>query len=148
MITPATAAHAPALALIHAAACPPGETWGPDAMELQLAQPGAFGLIDPEGGMILARVAADEAEILTLAVAPVARRRGIAGALLAAAMTRTAAAGATTLFLEVAAANSAARALYASLGFTEVGYRRNYYPGGAGALVLRASLSRGAASPK
>jgi ribosomal-protein-alanine N-acetyltransferase len=148
MIVPATAAHAPALALIHAASFPASESWGPDAMELQLALPGAFGLIDPAGGMILVRTAADEAEILTLAVAPEARRRGIARSLLAAAMTRAEAAGATTLFLEVATSNTAARALYAATGFTEVGHRRNYYPGGAAALVLRASLTPAATPPK
>ena len=56
MIVPATAAHAPALALIHRAAFPHGEAWGPDAMELQLAVPGAFGLIDPDGASHLEAV--------------------------------------------------------------------------------------------
>ena len=55
-------------------------------MLLQLELPATFGLIHPLGGMILGRVAADEAEILTLAVAPAQRRRGIGSALLRAAM--------------------------------------------------------------
>ena len=66
----ATPAHAAAMAAIHATSYPPRERWGADAMELQLGLPGAFGLIDPEGGLILARQVADEAEILTLAVTP------------------------------------------------------------------------------
>src|SRR5437763_170902 len=70
VIEAADSAHAEALACIHSRAFPEGERWGADAMALQLGLPGAFGFIDAEGGMVLARVAADEAEILTLAVLP------------------------------------------------------------------------------
>ena len=49
-------AHAAALAAIHAAAFPPTEAWGEDAIGLQLALPGSFGLIDERGGMLLGRV--------------------------------------------------------------------------------------------
>ena len=133
----ATPLHAAALAAIHAASFPPRERWGADAMALQLGLPGAFGLIDPAGGMVLARVAADEAEILTLAVAP---------ALLEAAAARAARAGAAALFLEVSAANAAARALYESCGFARVGLRTRYYSDGADALVMRRPLSPGAAA--
>jgi len=76
MIVLATVAHATALAAIHAVGFPPREAWGEDAIGLQLALPGAFGLIDDRGGMLLGRVAADEAEVLTLAVAPAVRRNG------------------------------------------------------------------------
>ena len=55
----ATPAHANALAAIHAACFPPRERWSENAMALQLAQPGGFGVIDPSGGMVLARIAAD-----------------------------------------------------------------------------------------
>jgi ribosomal-protein-alanine N-acetyltransferase len=137
---PATAAHAAAMAAIHAASFPPRERWGEDAMRLQLALQGAFAFIDERGGFVLARVAADEAEILTLAVMPSARRSGIGRALLAAAMEGARAQGAAAIFLEVATANTAARALYAGTGFVEVGTRPNDYPGGAAALVLRATL--------
>ena len=64
----ATLAHAAALAAIHAAAFPAGEAWGADAIALQVALPGAFGLIDERGGMLLARVAADEADARAAAV--------------------------------------------------------------------------------
>ncbi len=128
------------MAAIHAASFPPRERWGEDAMRLQLELPGAFGLIDARGGFVLARVAADEAEILSIAVMPKARRVGLGRTLLTAAIAEARARGAAAMFLEVAAANAAARALYAQAGFREVGTRPNYYPGGAVALVLRAAL--------
>ncbi len=128
------------MAAIHEASFPPRERWGADAMCMQLELPGAFGLIDPGGGFVLARVAADEAEILTLAVMPPGRRAGLGRALLAAAMAEARARGASAMFLEVAEENTAARALYADAGFAAVGTRPNYYPGGAAALVLRARL--------
>ena len=137
----ATPAHAAALALIHASAFPTGARWGAEAMALQLGLPGAFGWIDPAGGMALARVAADEAEVLTLAVAPQARRRGLARRLLAAVMAEAADRGARSMALEVAAGNEAGRALYEAAGFEPVGRRRGYYPGGEDALVLRAALT-------
>jgi len=137
----AGAADAPALAALHAAAFPPGEAWGPDAIALMLAMPGAFGLWREEEGFVLARAAAGEAEILTLAVAPAARRQGLGAALLAGAMAAALARGAAAMFLEVAEGNAAARALYRGLGFTEVGRRRRYYPDGSDALVLRRELA-------
>ncbi len=90
--------------------------------------------------MILARVAADEAEILTLAVAPPSRRAGLGAALLRAAMRHAGRVGARTMFLEVAVTNGAARALYASFGFREAGLRRGYYIDGTDALVLRSGF--------
>lgn len=131
---------APALAALHAAAFPPGEQWDAEAIRVLLGLPGGFGLLRPGAGFVLARVAADEAEILTLAVVPAARRQGHGGALLAGAMAAAAARGAAAMFLEVAEPNAAARALYAAAGFTEAGRRRRYYPDGADALVLRTAL--------
>ncbi|WP_137179036.1 GNAT family N-acetyltransferase [Roseomonas sp. AR75] len=138
----ATTAEAPALAALHAEAFPPAERWGADAIRLMLEMPGAFGLVLPGTGFVLARVAADEAEILTLAVVPAARRAGHGGALLVAAMAQAAARGAATMFLEVSAGNDAARALYAAAGFAEAGRRRRYYADGSDALVLRRGLIR------
>src|SRR5947209_197660 len=115
-------------------------------MALQLGLPGAFGFIDAAGGMVLARVAADEAEILTLAVLPDRRRRGLARALLERTMQAAARRGAGAMFLEVAEANRAARALYEGAGFVEVGRRRGYYRGGGDALVLRAVIPSGSAA--
>lgn len=72
-------------------------------------------------------LAADEAEILTVAVAPEHRRRGIARTLMLRMMRDAAGLGAAVLYLDVRESNEAARALYRSLGFTETGVRRNYY---------------------
>ena len=140
MIGAATQAHAAALAAIHAAAFSAHEAWGEDAIALQLALPGAFGLIDERGGMLLGRIVVDEAEVLTLAVAPSVRRQGIATALLRAAKARVRADGAIAMFLEVATGNTAARTLYRREGFREVGRRRGYYGDASDALVLRAAL--------
>ena len=136
----ATPVHAASLAAIHAEAFPPGQNWGVDAFSLQLALPGVFGLLDARGGMLLGRVAAGEAEVLTLAVLTAARRQGIGSALLQAALVEARARGATSLFLEVAAGNAAAQALYARFGCVEVGRRRRYYADGADAVVLRMNL--------
>jgi ribosomal-protein-alanine N-acetyltransferase len=146
MIVQATPLHATAMAEIHAAAFPFGERWGAEAIALQLAQPGAFGLLDPGGGMLLGRVAGDEAEILTLAIAPAVRRQGRALALLSAAVSRARGTGAHLLFLEVSAGNAAAKALYARVGFVEIGRRQRYYANGSDALVLRLNLSAAAAT--
>ena len=145
-IVRATIHHAAALAAIHASAFPPGARWGPDAMVLQLDQPGAFGLIDPDGAMLLARVAADQAEILTLAVAPPIRRQGSARALLAQAHALAAAAGAVSMFLEVALGNAPAQALYTAAGYREVGRRPRYYADGTDAIVLALDLMPAAGS--
>lgn len=128
------------MALLHAAAFPPGARWGADAMALQLGLPGAFGWIAPAGGMVLARTAADEAEVLTLAVDPGARRRGVGRMLLAQALETAGERGAGAMFLEVATANAPARALYIQAGFVAVGRRPGYYAGGGEALVLRRPL--------
>ncbi len=140
MTLPAAKAEAPALATLHAQAFPPEEAWGPDAMVLMLDMPGAFGLWRPDAGLVLARVVLDEAEILTLAVVPAARRQGLGATLLAAALAEAARRGATAMLLEVAKANQPARALYAAQGFTQVGLRRRYYANGDDALLLRRTI--------
>jgi len=78
-------------------------------------------------GFITARVAADEMEILNLAVAPDQRRRGAASALLRAATAWGLANEARRGFLEVRASNLAAIRFYEMAGFTETGRRTNYY---------------------
>ena len=141
VLEPAGIAHAAAMAAIHRTAFPRGEAWGTDAIALQLALPGVIGWLDRRGGMILARVAADEVEVLTLAVAPAARRRGLGTRLLYAAMTLATSRGARVAFLEVSIGNVAARTLYARAGFTPTGRRPRYYADGTDALVLRRTLT-------
>ena len=148
-IAPAGPAAAEVLAALHAAAFPPAERWSAQAIGLLLALPGHFALLAEAEGVPVAfamgRAAAEEAEVLTLAVLPAARRAGTGRALMQALMAEAAARGAKALFLEVAEGNRAARALYGRLGATVAGRRRRYYPDGSDALVLRASLTpRGA----
>lgn len=92
-------------------------------------------------GYALTRTVLDEAELLNIAVAPAARRRGIGVALLRAAMETCRAAGAEWMLLEVREANVAARALYERHGFTPVGRRAGYYHSPReDAIVMRAPL--------
>ena len=112
------------LAAIHAEAF--DAPWDAAAFRDLLAQPGVI-VRDEAEGFILIRVVADEAEILTLAVRPQARRRGVAARVTTEAAAAAKALGATRLFLEVAEDNPGARALYAALGFEPAGRRRGYY---------------------
>jgi ribosomal-protein-alanine N-acetyltransferase len=95
-------------------------------------------------GFILSRLAADEAEILSVAVASARRGRGLARALLNLHLRRLAGLGARAVFLEVDESNEPARRLYNRAGFREVGRRTGYYQQGPGqpatALVLRRDL--------
>ena len=78
-------------------------------------------------GYAIGRVAADEGEILNVAVQPEWRRRGIARRLVEGLLAVLAAAGARQVYLEVRESNVAARQLYAAFGFGEVGRRARYY---------------------
>ncbi|MEJ0095406.1 MAG: ribosomal protein S18-alanine N-acetyltransferase [Methylocella sp.] len=95
-------------------------------------------------GFILSRVALDEAEILTIAVALERRRCGVGKILMTPHLTGLAAIGVKRLFLEVDAENAAARALYARYGFETVAERKAYYrkldARQASALVMRLDL--------
>jgi ribosomal-protein-alanine N-acetyltransferase len=79
-------------------------------------------------GFAMLRLAADEAELVTIAVAPKWRGKGIGGALLDAAFADLMLSSAKKIFLEVAADNASALALYRRRGFAEIGRRRGYYP--------------------
>ncbi len=142
-LRPTSVMDVPLLSALHAAAFPPAERWGEAALGTMLAMLGAFGSLAGEDGFVLARAAAGEAEVLTLAVRPDRRRRGLGAALLADAALGAAARGADSLFLEVSERNAAARALYAAAGLVAVGRRRRYYADGADALVLRLPLAPG-----
>jgi ribosomal-protein-alanine N-acetyltransferase len=127
------------LAALHKSAFP--TPWDEAAICELLAGSGAFAFFTSDG-FVLARAVAGEAEILTLAVAPPARGRGLGRALLQSAAGHAASLGAASIFLEVGADNPAALMLYASLGFDQVGQRKGYYAShGAGdAWVLKAQL--------
>jgi ribosomal-protein-alanine N-acetyltransferase len=119
------------------------EPWTARAFADLLAMAGAAGLLalaDREPiGLVLWRIAADQAEILTICTLPGQRRTGVGRHLLAAAIGAMHADGARRLFLEVAVDNDAAIGLYRALGFTDEGRRRSYYAGPHGpvdALIL------------
>lgn len=135
-------------AAIYAAAF--AHPWSLEEFENLLSSKTTIGgaAIDADGGELrgfaLSRVAGDEAEVLTIAVHNAFRNRGIGRALLADSLTRLSAAHVRALFLEVERTNAPALALYARMGFREVGQRRGYYrkPDGSTspALVLRKDL--------
>lgn len=129
------------LAAIHAESF--AAPWSAQALAELLATPGTFAF-HLDGAFIVVRVAAHEAEILTLVVALAKRRRGIGAKLVRFAATHAQQLGAEQLFLEVASANVAAQRLYGGLGFREVGRRKDYYALGAGkfddAFILRRNL--------
>ncbi len=138
-------ASAGLLAVLHAQCFAPGERWDEAAFGSVLAMPGGFGgVAGTDAGrpdaLALARVAADEAELLTVGVLPAARGRGLAARLLEELAAEAAGLGAARLFLEVSVGNAPALALYRRLGFGEVGRRRQYYPDGSSALVLMRPL--------
>jgi len=133
----ANPAHAQAMAEIHAEAFP-DDPWDAPSIATLLGQPGVTGFIDPRGGVLLLRLAADEAEILTIGVT--LKRRGLGTALMRAAIEKARTLGAVVLHLEAAAGNAAALGFYQSLGFSPAGRRPKYYADGDDALLLRLRL--------
>jgi ribosomal-protein-alanine N-acetyltransferase len=125
------------LADLHAAAFRRG--WSGAEFEALLVQPGVHALLAlyrntfgwrAPAGFILYRLAADEAEVLSVAVIPDCRRRGIGRLLLEEAMRHLYREGARQIHLEVEDANAAAIGLYQSLEFRESGRRAGYYAQG------------------
>lgn len=108
-----------------------------------LAAPTIY-LCTATGGFALGRAVAGEAELLTLAVDPALRRQGYGRDLLRRFAAEAARRGAASAFLEVAAGNDAARALYASESWQETGRRKGYYQLGDGqsedAIVMQKTL--------
>jgi [ribosomal protein S18]-alanine N-acetyltransferase len=109
-----------------------GEAWTRGQCLGVLAMPNVWlTLAELDGtvsGFALARLVVDEAELLLLAVAPPARRRGVGAALLRATLAAAQAREATSLFLEVRRGNVATE-LYLREGFSKIGERRGYYRG-------------------
>ena len=103
---------------------------------------GAIGRSGELQGFILSRLAADEAEVLTIAVLPKRRGLGIAKLLMTANMDALRIAGARSWFLEVEAQNVAALALYKRFGFEQVGERKSYYKKADGDAALAYILRR------
>jgi len=144
------AAHlndAPALANLHAASFHRG--WGEGEFEAMLREPNTLVHRLRQGrkviGFIVSRLAADEAEILSVAVADSQRGRGLSRGLLLTHLGHLAGRGVRTVFLEVEENNQPAGRLYKRAGFAVVGRRERYYRQAGGeelnALVMRRDLS-------
>lgn len=149
---PAGPRHADLLAALHAdCRAIDDEPWDRQAMADLLNAPGTFAFVAAERsgepvGLVIARSAGGEAEILTIGVLPDRRRRGYGAALVGAAARRAAELGGEALFLEVAADNMAAQALYRRAGFRSSGRRHGYYrrePAAVDALLFRRDLDPG-----
>lgn len=139
----ANSATPEALAALHRCCFATPRPWSAEEFASLIASTGVFLLTRPHDGLqgfLLGRVVADEAELLTLATAPEARRQGLGRDLTREFAATSRAAGARTGFLEVATDNLAARALYAGLGWCEAGLRRRYYGPELDAVVMRLDL--------
>jgi [ribosomal protein S18]-alanine N-acetyltransferase len=128
-----------ALALIHAQCFTRPAPWTEKTFHAFLTDPTSFLLTEPQA-FLLGRVVLDEAELLTLAVAPAVQGQGKGQRLLAQFLQTARERGATTAFLEVAEGNAPARHLYTKAGFAQTGLRKRYYAGVEDALLLSRPL--------
>jgi ribosomal-protein-alanine acetyltransferase len=127
-----------------------GDAWETETMAAELASEHTRYLVvtpvaDPSAiigyGGVQAPVGSGDADIQTIAVASTAQSQGIGRALMHRLIDEARSRGARQVFLEVRADNAPARALYASLGFAELGVRPKYYqPDGVDAIVMRLAV--------
>lgn len=132
-----------AMAALHAACFDTPRPWSESEFTQILADPLSFALLAPQG-FLIGRAVLDEAELLTLAVAPEARGNGQGRDLLRRFLAESTARGAASAFLEVRADNLAATRLYLAEGFAAAGLRPGYYTlpdgGKADAIVMTKAL--------
>jgi ribosomal-protein-alanine N-acetyltransferase len=146
-IEPASLRDAPKLAQLHGASFHRG--WGEGEFEQMLAERNTLvhrlRAAHKTIGFAVSRIAADEAEILSIAVAASHRGRGLSRNLLLTHLGHLAGRGVRTVFLEVEENNQPARRLYERAGFAAVGRRERYYRQASGeqlnALLMRRDLS-------
>lgn len=107
------------------------DPWSEAAVRSELENPLSLWLAAERNGAVLGYVGSQmvppEADMMNLAVAPEARRQGIADALIGELIRRLSMKEVTSLSLEVRVSNTAARSLYEKLGFRQIGLRPNYY---------------------
>jgi ribosomal-protein-alanine N-acetyltransferase len=147
VVEPASLRDAPRLAELHGASFHRG--WGEGEFEDMLSQRNTLvhrlRLRSRTIGFAVSRIAADEAEILSIAVAEGYRGRGLSRQLLLTHLGHLAGRGVRTVFLEVEENNQPARRLYDRAGFAIAGRRERYYREAGGqqlnALVMRRDLS-------
>ena len=127
------------MAAIHAACFTTPRPWSAAEIASILDSAFVFVLTEPSG-FLIGRVVAGEAELITLAVDPNARKRGTGGRLVDGFLAEARARGAESVFLEVLASNLPAQSLYARKGFEQKGKRRGYYqtPDGCAARCIGA----------
>lgn len=153
-VRPADVEDCDILSDIHASGFRRG--WSGAEIEALLVQPGVHALIADyrptigravAAGFVLYRIAADEAEVLSIAVIAGCRRRGVARALLEEALRHLYREGVKTLHLEVEEENEAAMRLYRRLEFQRSGERPAYYSTAPGrtrsAVVMQRQLRSG-----
>ncbi len=148
-ILPALASDAPGLAALHAHALPPG--WPAADLAASCANANRIVLKAVDGGVLLGfavlQFAADEAEILSLAVAAEARRQGVASSIMEASIAAFDQKPVSHIYLEVAEGNGAALKLYEKFGFRVFAQRKNYYQASRSdpvtALIMRLDIKRG-----
>lgn len=134
IIQPAAKSDLPALAEIHSSSF--SHAWSDGELEKMLDNDNYICLVarapykpgKPPSGFIFVRSILDEAEVITIATKPSARRKGVARQLMHAAIRQLQHDRGSRLFLEVDALNEAAVRLYKTLGFKQVGTREGYYP--------------------
>ncbi|RBP02681.1 ribosomal-protein-alanine N-acetyltransferase [Roseiarcus fermentans] len=123
--------------------------WSEEEVARLIADPSTISMaaLDPIYGTVrgfaIVRLAADESEVLTIAVAASWRGWGIGRAILSDVLRQAADAGARAMFLEVAEDNAAALTLYRRLGFVQVGERPGYYRRKDGSRALALVMRRG-----
>jgi len=146
IIRPVESFDLPVLTALHAACFTADwdQPWTQRSFSEVLQMPGTgarIAALGPEPvGFALARVVADEAELLLIGIHPEYRRAGYGRVLLDALLEALRKAGVDRLFLEVAEGNAAANAFYRGAGFEAVGRRPKYYQG-QDALILAKSLA-------
>jgi ribosomal-protein-alanine N-acetyltransferase len=120
-------------------------SWDEATIVALLDRPASLALVaedkkgEPLVGFVLAQVAADQADLLSIGVRPSHQRGGLASSLITELTAALRELSVGKLYLEVAADNMAALACYRALGFAEAGMRKAYYAQGcapADAIVL------------
>ena len=128
-IVPMNEHHVPQIALLERECF--ADPWSQQSIASELHNPLSLWLVAQEEQTLLGYVGSqtcqDETDMMNIAVSPASRRQGVARALIEALVSALRQRGSKQLTLEVRASNGPARQLYESLGFLQVGLRKNYY---------------------
>ena len=128
-IVPMNEHHVPQIALLERECF--ADPWSQQSIASELHNPLSLWLVAQEGQTLLGYVGSqtcqEETDMMNIAVSPASRRQGVARALIEALVSALRERGSKQLTLEVRASNGPARQLYESLGFLQVGLRKNYY---------------------